>query len=401
MAENFKPTTQQELVDVVAWAAAEKKPLTVIGTGSKQEIGYSVQSAFTLTTQGLSGVVEYDPAELVLTAKAGTPLADINKELTKNGQELAFEPLDYGPVLGKHAGKGTLGSVFAMNLAGPRRLKAGAARDHILGIQGVSGRGEGFKAGGKVVKNVTGYDIARGFCGSWGTLMVASEITMKVMPKAEQEATVCLAGLNGAEATQAMAKALGSSAEVSSAAFTPQGVTIGSGLDGGSAVFLRLEGVSKSVSYRIDKLKALLREFGAVEVLEGQTSKSVWESFQKVEPFSKTRSPLWRISVAPTRGEQVVRQLEESSACRCLRDWGGGLLWVEMGEEEPKAKEVREAVLQAGGGHATLVRAPAQLRSSTEVFQKQDAALFALTRRLKAQFDPIGILNFGRMYAGV
>ncbi len=219
----FLPNSAEEVLETIQWAVSEESPLEILGHGSKRGIGQPLQSEHTLDLSRLAGITLYEPEELVLSAKAGTPVAEIEAALREHNQELAFEPMDYGPLLGGEAGRGTLGGLLAANLSGPRRLKAGAARDHVPGVHAVSGRGEGFKSGGRVVKNVTGYDLSKGLAGSWGTLAVATDITMKVLPAAETETTLCIAGLEDAVATEAMATAMGSSAEVSGAAHLPKG----------------------------------------------------------------------------------------------------------------------------------------------------------------------------------
>ena len=220
----FTPSTSAEVLSAVQWALSENAPLEILGAGTKRGIGRPVQAAHTLDLSHLTGVTLYEPEELVLTAKAGTPLAEIEKMLAERNQQFAFEPIDYGPLLGQAPGRATIGGVLAANLSGPRRLKAGAARDHILGIQAVSGRGEAFKSGGRVVKNVTGYDLSKLMAGSWGTLAVVTDLTFKVLPAAETETTLALRGLADEDAVEAMALAMGSSAEVSGAAHLPQGV---------------------------------------------------------------------------------------------------------------------------------------------------------------------------------
>ena len=244
MTDTLKPRDVKEVEDVVRWALGDDKALELIGQGSKRAIGRPSQTDFTLDLSGLSGVTLYEPEELVLSVKAGTPLAEIEKLLDDNGQRLDFEPMDYGPLLGGAAGQGTIGGAIATNLSGPRRIKSGAARDHFLGVSAVTGRAETIKSGGRVVKNVTGYDLCKLFAGSWGTLAAMTDITVKVLPKAETEATVLVEGLDDARACAAMAAAMGSACDVSGAAHLPDHVA--SYFDGlpsaETATALRLEG---------------------------------------------------------------------------------------------------------------------------------------------------------------
>ncbi|KZL05481.1 putative FAD-linked oxidoreductase [Pseudovibrio axinellae] len=398
--EGFHPGTAQELEAVIKWAAAERTPLEVIGHGSKRKWGRAVQSAHTLRVSGITGIIDYDPAELVLTVKAGTPLQEVNELLKQHNQELPFEPADLSAVLGTTPSQsGTIGGVLATNLSGPRRLKAGAARDHVLGLEAVSGRGEIFKAGGRVVKNVTGYDLSRGFCSSWGTLAVATSFSLKVLPRAAKECTLVLWGLTAQEASGAMSEAMGSSAEVSSAAHLPQG--IGSLAHHNSATLLRLEGIAVSIDYRLEKLRRILARFTSQDVLDKQNSKNIWVNLRDLSPFVGAKNPLWKVSVSPTAGHKVIAELEKRFAIRWMADWAGGLIWIEMQGNEPHDVPLRRIIADNGGGHATLLRASAELRASIDVFQQQPEALRGITRRLKAQFDPHSVLNPGRMYASI
>ncbi|HEY4141915.1 MAG TPA: glycolate oxidase subunit GlcE [Pseudolabrys sp.] len=404
MTDMLKPRDAKETEDAVRWALSHDKALEVAGQGTKRAIGRPSQTDLTLDLSGLNGVTLYEPAELVLSAHAGTPLADIEKLLDKNHQELAFEPMDYGPLLGIEAGQGTIGGVLAANVSGPRRIKAGAARDHFLGVTAVTGRGETIKSGGRVVKNVTGYDMCKVLAGSWGTLAAMTDVTIKVLPRAETEATIVVEGLDDARACAAMAAAMGSPCDVSAAAHLPDHVA--SYFDGlpnaEAATALRLEGVAPSVKHRKETLAALMKPFGPVVLLEEKDSRAVWKSVREVRPFASEASrqrPLWRISTAPARGHEVAAAI--TPAAQMFYDWGGGLIWVAMPYgDEPDAAHIREAVA-AVGGHATLVRAPASVRASADVFQPQDAALAALGKRVKESFDPKGVLNPGRMVAGV
>ena len=397
------PTSAPEVLSAVQWALAEEQPLEIVGHGSKRGIGHPVQAAHTFDLSSLSGVTLYEPEELVLSAKAGTPLAEIERLLAEHKQQLAFEPMDYGPLLGGAPGRGTIGGVLAANLSGPRRLKAGAARDHILGIEAVSGRGEAFKSGGRVVKNVTGYDLSKAMAGSWGTLAVLTTVTFKVLPAAETETTLVVTGLMEDEAASAMALALGSSAEVSSAAHLPENVVgrvLDGALAGSPATLLRLEGFGPSVAYRLAKLKDLLKAAPALDQLDDARSKRLWREIRDCMPFADgSERPVWRVSMAPSDGQRLVAALRMEAGADAFYDWQGGLIWLRM-EGDPEAETVRRLVKKFGGGHATLVRASLQWRASTLVFEPQPPALAALSRRLKNEFDPKGILNPGRMVGG-
>ena len=396
------PTNADEVLEAVRWAAAGETPLEIVGAGSRRGVGRPVSAEHVLDLSALSGVTLYEPEELVLSARAGTPLAEIEALLAASGQELAFEPMDHALLLGGEAGKGTIGGVLAANASGPRRIKAGAARDHVLGIHAVSGRGAAFKSGGRVVKNVTGYDLAKVVAGAWGTLAAVTDVTFKVLPKAETEATLVLRGLSEADAAHAMAVAMTSSGEVSAAAHLPETV-VGRVLSGAlkgwrGATLLRLEGFAPSVAYRFDRLAALLAPTATPERLEAEESRLLWREIRDCAPFADgTEKPVWRVSMAPSQGHLMVMALRMEAAVDAFYDWQGGLIWLRM-EEEAEAESVRRHIAAHGGGHATLIRAPAATRAAIDVFEPQPEALAALSARVKAQFDPLNILNPGRMY---
>jgi glycolate oxidase FAD binding subunit len=398
MTDTLKPRDDKDVEAAVQWALAEGKTLEVIGQGSKRGIGRAAQWDLSLDLSDLSGVTLYEPEELILSAKAGTPVAEIEKLLAANNQELAFEPIDYGPVFGGAPGRGTIGGTLAANLSGPRRIKAGAARDHFLGVTAVSGRGETFKSGGRVVKNVTGYDLCKVLAGSWGTLAVMTDVTIKVLPRAETEATVLVLGLDDASAIRAMSTAMNSSNDVSSAAHCPGTRSASIQAEATQALtLLRLEGVAPSVLHRRRALEALLKPFGEITVLEQAASREAWRVIRDVMPFTGGVRALWRISVPPSRGADVAAAIGED--VEYFYDWAGGLIWAALPPEgDGGAARIRAALK---GGHATLIRAPAAIRAAVPVFEPQDAALAALTKRVKESFDPRGVFGPGRMYAGV
>ena len=396
----FSITSATEVVEAVAWAAASELPLEIIGHGSKRNIGKPLQSTHTLDLSKLTGVTLYEPEELVLSARAGTPIAEIEKLLRDNGQQFDFEPMDHGPLLGLEAGMGTLGGLLGANLAGPRRVKSGAARDHVLGVHAVSGRGEAFKSGGRVVKNVTGYDLSKGMAGSWGTLAVATDITFKVLPAAETETTLAIRDLDDDRMAAALSLAMGSSCEVSGAAHLPSGIVqcVAHGILGDrSATLIRVEGFGPSVLARIAKLKDVLNNGSQIDEIEEQTSRAIWREVRNVKPFADgTEKPVWRVSVAPSEGWKLALALRMETPAMAFFDWQGGLVWLRM-EGDPQADVIRSMIAECGGGHATLVRAPLSWRGAVPVFEPQPAPLAALSQRLKREFDPKGILNPGRM----
>src|SRR5947209_13565180 len=307
MAHTLRPRDAKDVASVVEWAAGEGKTLEVIGRGSKRGVGRAAQWDLTLDLSELTGVTLYEPEELVLSARGGTSIAEIEALIGGKGQELAFEPMDCGPLFGAGASKGTLGGVLAANASGPRRIKSGAARDHFLGFTAVSGRGETFKSGGRVVKNVTGYDLCKVLAGSWGTLAALTDVTVKVLPRAETEETVLVLGLDDAAAARAMSAAMGSSNDVSGAAHFPAPLAASIQAEAGTALTaLRLEGVAPSVAHRRHALEALLKPFGEIAVLEQAASRDIWRVIRNVMPFTGGARALWRISVAPSRGHEVA-----------------------------------------------------------------------------------------------
>jgi glycolate oxidase FAD binding subunit len=405
MADTLKPRDAKEVEDAIAWALSDGKALEVVGRGSKRAIGRPSQSDLSLDLSGLTGVTFYEPEELVLSARAGTPLAEIEALLESKGQQLAFEPMDYALLLGGAPSSGSIGGALAANLSGPRRVKAGAARDHFLGFTAVSGRGETFKSGARVVKNVTGYDLCKVLAGSYGTLAAMTEVTVKTLPRPETEETLIVVGLEDAAAMQAMSEAMGSSCDVSGAAHLPAHVAARfDGLPGAETVtVLRLEGVAPSVIHRRDTLARLLRPFGLVANLDEKSSRALWRSIRDVKPFAADGMagdrPVWRISTAPHKGSEILSMI--SPAVQMFYDWAGGLIWLAPPKSDDASAAIVRAAVSALGGHATLVRAPAAIRAAVAVFQPQDAVHAALTKRVKESFDPKGVLNSGRMWAGV
>jgi glycolate oxidase FAD binding subunit len=400
----MRPATEKDLSSLVAEHAAKRTPIEILGTGSKRSVGRPVQAAATLTTTGLRGITLYEPTELVMSARAGTSVAEVESELGARGQMLAFEPIDLGPMFGAAAFQGTIGATFATNLSGARRIAAGAARDHLLGVRAINGRGEIFKSGGRVMKNVTGYDLARGLAGSWGTLAVLSEVTFKVMPMPERSATLTLYGLTDEIAVEALCMAMGAPFGVSAAAHL-QAALAGRlqhealRSPGKALTALRLEDFSKSVVYRTGKLRELLAPYGDVHVLDHADSLWLWDELRGLTVLQRGSKLLWRISTAPRVGPAIVSAIAHYMPVDAFYDWSGGLIWLEVPDAaDAGAADIRR-VIARHGGHATLIRAAPPVRATVEVFQPLEPVVERLTRQLKAAFDPAGILNPGRMYA--
>ncbi|HEX6442913.1 MAG TPA: glycolate oxidase subunit GlcE [Stellaceae bacterium] len=403
----FVPADLEELREAVATALAAEEAVEIVGGGSKRALGRAMQTPHVLDLSALSGIRDYAPSELVLTAGAGTPLAAVERVLAEHGQMLAFEPPDWRTLLDAEGTEPTIGGVLACNLSGPRRIKAGAARDHFLGFRAVSGRGEIFKAGGKVVKNVTGYDLCKLMAGSYGTLAALEEITVKVLPRAEAENTLVFAGIDSEVGVRLMTAALGSSHEVSGAAYLPEATArvLNVPLNGGVAA-LRIEGPPPSVAVRRDRLLREHATGGVTEILAHRDSSAFWHAIGSASPFSGLpERAIWRISVAPARGAEVALSVARTIDAAWFLDWGGGLLWLAVPEhDDAGARLIRGAIRgqdARGGGHATLVRGSPGLRRAVPMFEPQPPALAALTRRVKDAFDPRHILNPGRMVEGI
>lgn len=398
----LRPQTDADLVGAVAAAAADGAVLNVRGNGSRAALGRPpVGEATDLDLSAFTGITLYEPEELVLSARAGTPLAEIEAAVHARSQYLAFEPADLGPLLGAPPNAATLGGTVACNLAGPRRVRAGAVRDHILGVHAVSGRGEGFKSGGRVVKNVTGYDLSKLLTGSFGTLAVMTDVTIKVLPAPPDTATVALHGADDATAVRLMTAALNSAASVSAAAHVPTGLpTVAAGAP---VTALRLEGAA------LDARRDLLRDDLAAgdlqhTVLDAAASATAWQAIRDVATLLPADRPVWRIATAASEAPGIVASIRQTVACDVYYDWGGALIWLatDPAVADAAATQVRAALADsANNGHATLIRASAEIRATVPVFQPQASGVAALSRRIKDGFDPRRVLNPGRMYDGV
>lgn len=396
----FRPQDGGELAKLVSWAATEGEALEVVAHGTKRGLGRPVEAPHVLDTTGFAGVRSYEPEELVLTAGPATPMAEIERLLAQSQQMLAFEPGDWGPLMGAAPERQTLGGVLLCNLAGPRRMKQGAARDHLLGFHAVSGRGEEFKAGGRVVKNVTGYDLSKLMAGSYGTLAVLTEVSVKVLPAPEETGTLLLAGLDDARAIAAMTRALNSPHETGGAAHLPA-ASAGRVLSGAdrAMTLIRVEGPAPSVESRATALRAELQEFGGAELLRGGAARQAWRALADIAPcVDEPERVVWRVSIAPQVGPGVAAAVTRTLDARFYYDWGGGLLWFAVAGAVDGGAAVVRAAIREIGGHATLIRAPDAMRREIPIFEPQPPALQALGQRIKDSFDPKRILNPGRMY---
>ena len=390
----FHPADAEEAQEVVAWAAAERQPLEVVAGGSKRGLGRPPQADHTIELGRLSGIIDYDPPELVLTARAATPMAEINAQLAASRQMLAFEPPDWRSLLGG-AGQPTLGGVIACNISGPRRVRAGAARDHFLGFAAINGWGDAWKAGGRVVKNVTGYDLCKLQAGAYGTLSILTELSVRIMPRPETSSSLVLHGLADADAIAALAQALNTPHEVSAAAHLPGPVASRAGLVGPATV-LRLEGPAPSVAFRSAALRAL---FGQGTPLDEGGSERLWSAIAAVGPLlPPAERCIWRLCPTPSAAPELIRAIQaQFPAAETFYDWGGGLVWLSMEQTADAGAPAVRAAVRRAGGHATLVVAPAAVRAAVPVFEPEAGPVAALSERVRASFDPQRILNPGRL----
>ena len=392
---SYEPRDEGEAAEIVGAAAAASSRLRLVGGNTKAGIGRPPQDEATLSACGLTGITLYEPAEMVVSARAGTPLAEVRAMLAGRGQMLPFEPMDFRALMGS-SGEPTFGAVAAANNSGPRRINAGAARDSLIGVRFVNGRGESIKSGGRVMKNVTGLDLVKLMAGSWGTLGLLTEVTFKVLPVQERVATLVFSGLDDARAVAALSAALGSPFELTGAAHLPAGI------DGADArTPMRLEGFSESLDYRLGELRKLLRLFGAPEVVEREPGAALWTAIRDATAFAGTAEAVWRISTAPRRGPALAAAIGRAMPARWFYDWGGGLIWLAVPAEGDAGAETIRTALRDHGGHATLIRAPDAVRAAVPVFQPLSEPLMRVTLGIKAAHDPAGVFNPGRMYAGV
>jgi glycolate oxidase FAD binding subunit len=393
------PASEPTLAAVIASAAAAREPLLVRGNGTKDAMLRPVQAAHSVSLANHRGIVFYSPNELVIRACAGTPMPELEAAVAERGQHLIAEPPDLTTLFGATAPQ-TLGGVVAANLSGPRRVAWGAMRDHVLGVRAVNGLGEVIRSGGRVLKNVTGLDLCKLLTGSHGTLAVITEVTLKVLPAPEAVGTVILPAADADVAVAALAACLGSPYGVSGAAWLPEEAAARVGFPTATA-FARIEDFASSVAYRTDRLRRELAVMGAAGLLDDAASRRLWCAIRDAVPLGAAASDaIWRVSVRPSAGPAVVRALRASFDARLFLDWGGGLVWIAGPAEEAAHRAVEQAAI-ASGGTWMLLRGPEPLRAAVSVIPPEPPALAAITRRVKAALDPHGILNPGRMFAGV
>ncbi|MBO0711686.1 MAG: FAD-binding protein [Acetobacteraceae bacterium] len=400
MSGSVAPTDEGAIATVIAEAGRRAEPLAVVGNATKAAMLRPVQAAHVLSVRNYAGITLYSPKELVLSARAGTTLPELEQALAEQGQHFIAEPPDLSVLLGAE-GAQTLGGVVAANLSGPRRIAWGAMRDHVLGVRAVNGEGVVIRSGGRVLKNVTGLDLCKLLAGSHGTLGVMTEITLKVLPAPERVGTVVLPRIEPADAVRILAQAMGSRYAVSGAAFLPPDAAARvpelAGI-GASVALARIEDFAASVSYRCARL---LDEIGWGEIMDDAPSRAIWRAVRDAVPLpAEPSDAIWRISVRPSMGGGILRALADEVGARGFLDWAGGLVWIAASAEGETHAAIERAA-RAAGGVWTLLRAPDSLRSAVDVIPPEPPVLARITRQVKAALDPREILNPGRMYAGV
>ena len=424
MSQLVASEPEAAVLAAVADAAAAREPVWVHGSGTKSGMLRPVQAARSISAVACSGISLYAPKELIITAGAGTPLPEIEAALVEHGQQLIAEPPDLSALLGlgershvsqlqadqRHTDQHlsdrppvvapqTLGGVVATNLSGPRRVAWGAMRDHVMGIRAVTGHAELIHSGGRVLKNVTGLDLCKLLTGSHGTLGIITEVTLKVLPAPEATGTVVLPGCDARAGVGALSTALGSPFGVSGAAWLPAAaaarVPALTPFRGGVAL-IRVEEFATSVSYRTDRLRALLGP--TAETLGTTSSRQVWTAVRDAAPLApEPGDAIWRVSVRPSAGPQVLAAVPGASG---FLDWGGGLVWLTGPADEITHRAVCAAA-RAAGGTWMLLRAPESMRAAVDVIPPEATALRRITQRVKQAMDPLGLLNPGRLYAGI
>lgn len=384
------PSTEAGIAEAVLAARDAREPIAIEGNGSKRGLLRPVQAARGLSTRNLTGITLYKPTEMILSARAGTPMPEIEATLAERGQMLAPEPPDTRALFGVDQ-PATLGGIVATNLSGPRRITVGAMRDHVMGIRFVNGGGELVRSGGRVLKNVTGLDLCKLLTGSHGTLGIITEVTVKVLPATEATATLRVAVPDLAAGVRALSAGLASPYGVTGAALLPDGPT----------ALLRLEDFSSFVAYRTGRLRDDLAALGDVSLVEGEESRALWRGVRDAVPLgAAAEDAIWRVSVRPSAAPALVAALRAAFGARVLLDWGGGLVWV-AGPANSEAHAAVTAAAHAARGSFTLFRAPEPMRAAVPVITPEVPPLAAIGARVKAALDPAGLFNPGRMRAGL
>ena len=400
----IKPNSEETIAEVIKYCYKRNIPLEITGLGSKKKIGKNFQSQKTLDLSNYSGIIKYEPEELYIKVKSGTPIKQIKEELDKKNQQLAFEPNDFGFLFEGKSNEGTIGGVLSSNFAGPRRFKVGSGRDHILGFKGVNGKGEVIKSGGTVVKNVTGYDLSKIITGSFGTLSVFTEISVKVLPKADLTKTLVIENPHLKKGLEYLNIALGSSTDPSGGVFYPEyfrsQFVFNDLTTEGPITAIRIEGSKLSVDERIDQLLKELNVSGKeISVLDPSQSDIFWENTRCLKVFTNLKSNLFRVVVPASEVLNLTSSLKPYNV-KYFIDWGGNLIWLQVDELNLNSlKEIRFLVKNLGG-YLTVLKADESLKASIDIFTI-DEVKYKISEKIKKSFDPKRILNPGKMYTGI
>jgi len=400
----LKPNNENDLQDAIKYCYKKDLPIEIVGTRTKNEIGKKLQCAKILDMSNISGIIEYKPEELYITAKAGTPIKVIQDELKKNNQHLAFEPINFSEIFKKDSNEGTIGGTLSCNFSGSRRFKVGSARDHILGFKGYNGRGEKIKSGGTVVKNVTGYDLSKLVTGSFGTLLALSEITLKVLPLQTDIKTIIISDLALEHSIEVMGSAIASSNDPSGAVFYPGSLrnnfVFNDLTHQGSITAIRIEGTKTSTEQRVNNLfKDLNLKERKTTILDSTQSEIFWEDTRALKVFSKSEKNILRTVVPASETVNLLNRLKTFHPSYFI-DWGGSLVWLELDYlSNQKIDQMRKRVLDTGG-YLTVIKSPANAKSSYEIFTI-DPIKFKISQNIKKSFDPKRIFNPGKMYTGI
>jgi glycolate oxidase FAD binding subunit len=400
----FKPSTREEIVEIVKNCFKKNIPLEINGLKSKNKIGRNFQSEKTLNLSNYSGIIEYKPEELYIKVKAGTPIKEIVEQLDKNNQQLAFEPNDFGYLFTGESNSGSIGGVVSCNFAGSRRFKVGSVRDHVLGFQGLNGKGETIKSGGTVVKNVTGYDLCKLLSGSFGTLSILTELSIKVLPKPETSKTLVIKNPHLKKALSYLGQSLSSSTDPSGGVFYPdyfgKNFILNDLTHEGGLTAIRIEGPTNSVDQRIDRLTKELKLLSQeISILETEQSNIFWNRTKNLEVFKNLKNNLLRIVVPISETLQVIQKLK-SNDVNYFIDWGGSLVWMAFNEINSKTLNETKQIVKKHHGYYTIIKIEEDLKASADVFTI-DPIKYKISEKIKRSFDPKRIFNPGKMYTGI
>ena len=400
----LKPNSREEISLIIQECYKKNIPIEVSCLQSKRSIGRNFQTEKTLDLSNYKGIIEYKPEELYIKVKAGTSIKEIKAELDKHNQQLAFEPNDFGLIFKGKYDEGSIGGVISCNFSGPRRFKVGSARDHVLGFQGINGRGEIIKSGGTVVKNVTGYDLSKILSGSFGTLTVLTEISIKVLPKPASSKTLVIKNPHLLKTLNYLNDALSSSSDPSGGVFYPEyfsnHFTFNDLTYNGPLTAIRIEGANESIDHRINNLRRELKlNDEEILILEPEQSRILWEKTRALEVFSKMKSNLLRIVIPPSEAFEVIKQIKTYDP-KYFVDWGGSLIWLQLDKVNFKILNDIRTIVNKAFGYLTVIKIEEDLKASIDIFSI-DPVRYKISEKLKKSFDPKRILNPGKMYSGI